>query len=127
MTTTEFQEATKIEVEKQMKNQLFVNNDSATAFFDLELPLLSNSFTFRTTIDDINSFYNYKDYEEGRFSVVCMRGSLADNEIFGLDLLKKTFPELVSKNCNNHHFENMICADISKEIAIQLFMAQLHL
>jgi hypothetical protein len=114
MTATEFQEATKIEAEKQMKNLLFVANDSATNFFDLELPLLSNSYTLRTTVEDVNSFYNYIDYEEGRFSVVCMRTPLADNEVFGLDLVRKTFPELISKNCNNPHFANMLCADISR-------------
>lgn len=114
MSTAEFQEATKIETEKQMNNQLFVFNDSTTSFFDLELPLLSNSYTFRTTVEDVNNFYNYTDYEEGRFSVVCMRTTLADNEVFGLDLLRKTFPEIVGKNCRNSHFDNMICADISR-------------
>jgi len=114
MSAKEFQEATQIESEKQMKNQLYVVNDSATTFFDIEVPLLSSSYTFRTTVEDVNSLYNSKDYEEGRFSVLCMRTPLADNEVFGLDLLRKTFPEFISKNCNNKHFDNILCADFSR-------------
>jgi hypothetical protein len=93
---------------------LYVLNDSATTFFDIEVPLLSSSHTFRTTVEDVNSIYDFKDYAEGRFSIICTRTPLADNEVFGIDLLRKTFPELISTNCNNKHFDNIICADVSR-------------
>ena len=99
-----------------MKKQLFVVKDSATAFFDIEVPLLSNSHMFRTTVEDVNSLYNYKDYEEGRFSAICIRLSIGEKEEFNLATLGLQFSSLKVKKCNNEEFKNISCADYIKTI-----------
>lgn len=117
LSAKEFQDATIIEVNKQRKNELYISKDSSTQFFDISIPLLSSSYTFTTHVEDVNTLYNFKDFEEGRFSVVCVRMPLSDKEEFNLNLLGKEFSSVSVKKCNNGHFESMICADYTRKMS----------
>ncbi len=109
LSSTEFEETT----QREMENALYVVHDSTTVFYDIEIPLLSDSYTFETNFKDARSFYNYKDFENGRFGIVCLRSHMSKNDVFGFDLLPETFSELKPTICKNTQFENILCADFS--------------
>jgi len=121
-TSKEYTEANKLEVEKQLKNKVFVSKDSMVQFFDISVPLLDSSFTFQTKVDDLNTLYDYVDYEEGRYSIVCMRIHLSDDDKFGLDLLGEEYSFSVIKDCNNENFKEMLCADYKRKNGDEAFV-----
>ena len=100
-----------------MQSAKFVSNDSTIQFFDICLPLLASSYTFSTQVEDVNTLYNYIDFEEGQFTVVCTRVLLAENDEFNLALFGKGYSTLIEKDCNNRQFETMICADYIKKMS----------
>jgi hypothetical protein len=112
----EFQNATMIEARKQIKNKAFVSKDSSAAFFDISIPLLPSSYIFKTKVEDVNTIYDYKDYDEGRFSIICTRIPLKSKDEFSINMLGKDFSSLTVKKCAQNQFESMICADYIKRI-----------
>jgi len=89
MNASEFRQTAQTEYNKAFENANLVLQDSTAHFFDLNIPLPKSSYFFTTHIEDVNTFYNYIDYQEGRFMILCTRIVLSDKDVFDLSLFGK--------------------------------------
>jgi len=110
-----FTTSTETEYLKGMENATFVTKDSIVRFSDINLPLIESSYFFKTKVEDVTSFYNYVDYEEGRFLALCQRLFLSDKEAFDLSMFPKNY-SFVSVDSLNPDFKSIICADYTRAV-----------
>lgn len=108
--SAEFKKNTETEYLKAMENAIFVVHDSLVRFYDIDIPLIESSYFFKTKVEDVNSLYNYVDYEEGRYLVLCQRLFLSEKDVFDLSMFSKEYSFVLADSLNSA-FESMICAD----------------
>jgi hypothetical protein len=114
MSASEFGQATQTEVYKAIKNGKLVLQDSAANFYDLKVPLIKSSYFFATKVEDVNTLYDYVDYDNGRFMTLCMRIPLSDKDTFDLSLFGKEYTMTPSDRIISQ-FKSIICSNYTRK------------
>jgi len=115
LSASEFQRITQTAYARGLKNASFVAQDSFATFFDMDVPLIKSSYFFTTKVEDATSLYNYVDYDEGRFTTLCMRVPLSDKDAFNLTMFNKEY-SFIRVDSINSKFESLICADYVRRV-----------